>query len=213
MSGPRRAAPHRAPSRWSSATMTRRSPGTSDKLGFALAEDVDLGGGKRWVTVAPAIGRRAAAAGQGGRRGSRRRRIGNQTGGRVFLFLETDDFARDHAAMLAKGVDFQRSAAPRSLWHGGGFRRPLRQSLGPDRAEALAPGHRFRPARSPRTARQAHVAFCGPPAYIAISARAHRLAVRTPPSHGGNRGSIPLGRTRFPRQSLQFSEKLLKTWN
>ncbi|MEW9834376.1 VOC family protein, partial [Mesorhizobium marinum] len=34
-------------------------------------------------------------------------RIGDQTGGRVFLFLETDDFARDHAAMLAKGVSFR----------------------------------------------------------------------------------------------------------
>ena len=39
------------------------------------------------------------------------RSIGNQTGGRVFLFLETDDFARDHAAMLEKGVEFRE--APR----------------------------------------------------------------------------------------------------
>jgi hypothetical protein len=38
-------------------------------------------------------------------------RIGNQSGGRVFLFLETDDFARDHSAMLAKGVEFRE--APR----------------------------------------------------------------------------------------------------
>lgn len=38
-------------------------------------------------------------------------RIGNQTGGRVFLFLETDDFVRDHAAMLEKGVEFRE--APR----------------------------------------------------------------------------------------------------
>ena len=78
----------------------------SEKLGFALAEDVDLGGGKRWVIL---------SAGQGGARlllakadGERQSaRVGDQTGGRVFLFLETDDFARDHRAMLAKGVSFR----------------------------------------------------------------------------------------------------------
>jgi catechol 2,3-dioxygenase-like lactoylglutathione lyase family enzyme len=78
----------------------------SEKLGFALAEDVDLGGGKRWVIL---------SAGQGGARlllakadGERQSaRVGDQTGGRVFLFLETDDFARDHQAMLAKGVSFR----------------------------------------------------------------------------------------------------------
>ena len=37
-------------------------------------------------------------------------RVGDQTGGRVFLFLETDDFARDHKAMLAKGVVFKDEA-------------------------------------------------------------------------------------------------------
>ncbi len=79
----------------------------SDKLGFALAEDVDLGGGKRWVTRRAGQWRRAAAARQGRRASRQARRIGDQTGGRVFLFLETDDFARDHAAMLAKGVAFK----------------------------------------------------------------------------------------------------------
>jgi catechol 2,3-dioxygenase-like lactoylglutathione lyase family enzyme len=75
-------------------------------LGFALAEDVQLSDSKRWVLVAPggpqgarlllarAVGPRQAA------------RIGNQTGGRVFLFLATDDFRRDHADMLARGVRF-----------------------------------------------------------------------------------------------------------
>ncbi|TIV40095.1 MAG: VOC family protein, partial [Mesorhizobium sp.] len=43
-------------------------------------------------------------------------RIGNQTGGRVFLFLETDDFSRDHQAMLAKGVEFRE--APRHEAYG-----------------------------------------------------------------------------------------------
>lgn len=77
-----------------------------DKLGFAVAEDVDLGQGKRWVTLS--AGERGArlllAKADGGEQSAR---IGDQTGGRVFLFLETDDFARDHAAMRAKGVSFQ----------------------------------------------------------------------------------------------------------
>jgi catechol 2,3-dioxygenase-like lactoylglutathione lyase family enzyme len=81
------------------------------KLGFALLADQDMGQGKRWVLVAP-------RGGNGGRLllakavgAEQQSRIGNQTGGRVFLFLETDDFARDHAAFLAKGVAFHE--APR----------------------------------------------------------------------------------------------------
>ena len=76
-------------------------------LGFDLAEDTDLGGGKRWVLVAPTGGgvqlllAKAAGAEQ-------ESRIGNQTGGRVFLFLETDDFARDYEAFRARGVTFVR---------------------------------------------------------------------------------------------------------
>jgi len=75
-------------------------------LGFELREDSDLGGGKRWVIVAPRDSRgtslllaRAATAEQ-------ETRIGNQTGGRVFLFLRTDDFWRDYRAMKEKGVRF-----------------------------------------------------------------------------------------------------------
>lgn len=77
-----------------------------DKLAFTLAEDIDLGEGKRWLTLS--AGARGAhvllAKADGDVQSSR---IGDQTGGRVFLFLETDDFARDHAAMLEKGVSFQ----------------------------------------------------------------------------------------------------------
>ena len=77
-----------------------------DKLGFTLDDDVDVGGGKRWVTL---------SAGERGARlllakandEAQSARIGDQTGGRVFLFLETDDFVRDHAAMLARGVSFR----------------------------------------------------------------------------------------------------------
>jgi catechol 2,3-dioxygenase-like lactoylglutathione lyase family enzyme len=78
----------------------------SEKLGFTLAEDVDLGGGKRWVILSPGQGgaRLLLAKADGERRSAR---VGDQTGGRVFLFLETDDFARDHQAMQAKGVSFR----------------------------------------------------------------------------------------------------------
>lgn len=87
-----------------------------ERLGFVLTDDVDLGGGKRWVTVAPANGQGARlllAEASGEMQASR---IGDQTGGRVFLFLETDDFARDHQAMLANGVAFRE--APRHEAYG-----------------------------------------------------------------------------------------------
>lgn len=72
--------------------------------GFALLEDTTLAPGKRWVVVGTGQGTalllaRAADARQAAH-------VGDQTGGRVFLFLETDDFARDHAAMQAAGVRF-----------------------------------------------------------------------------------------------------------
>lgn len=77
-----------------------------DRLGFSLVDDVALGDGKRWVVVAPPgaegcrlLLARAADDIQVGR-------IGDQTGGRVGFFLETDDFARDHAAYVAAGVQF-----------------------------------------------------------------------------------------------------------
>lgn len=80
------------------------------KLGFRLIEDVPQGAGKRWVMVAPP-GDGAGAALLLARAVSARQRaaIGNQSGGRVFLFLETDDFARDHAAMQAAGVTFEET--------------------------------------------------------------------------------------------------------
>ncbi len=78
-------------------------------LGFVLLEDVDQGGGKRWVRVAPAGGAQTAlllAQAVGEEQGSR---IGNQTGGRVGFFLHTDDFWRDHAAMVGHGVRFMET--------------------------------------------------------------------------------------------------------
>lgn len=68
-------------------------------LGLELVEDTDLGGGKRWVRVGELLLARAVGDEQ-------LSRVGNQTGGRVFLFVETDDFARDHARLVAAGVRF-----------------------------------------------------------------------------------------------------------
>lgn len=73
-------------------------------LGFELVEDTRLSESKRWVVVNPGAGchillAKAATPEQSGR-------IGNQTGGRVFLFLHTDDFFRDHALFQAKGLEF-----------------------------------------------------------------------------------------------------------
>ena len=75
-------------------------------LGFHLLEDRDLGGGKRWVVIGPGDAQDAALllAQPGDER--QRARIGDQTGGRVDHFLYTDDFRRDHAAMLAQSVEF-----------------------------------------------------------------------------------------------------------
>lgn len=85
------------------------------KLGFVLLSDTPLGGGKRWVVVAPGGGgaRLLLAKADGD---AQRARIGDQTGGRVGFFLETDDFARDHAAFLAAGVRFLE--APRHEHYG-----------------------------------------------------------------------------------------------
>lgn len=75
------------------------------KLGFELREDTPLTADKRWVVVTPpgaATGILLARAADD----RQRRAIGDQCGGRVFLFLETDDFARDHLAYTHRGVCF-----------------------------------------------------------------------------------------------------------
>ena len=76
-----------------------------DVMGFRLTEDIDQGS-KRWVTVEPSGGgtRLVLARAEGA---TQRAAIGNQAGGRVWLFLTTDDFARDHARMTAAGVVFE----------------------------------------------------------------------------------------------------------
>ncbi len=76
-----------------------------DRLGFDLVEDAPLGGDTRWVVVAPPGGATrlllARAAGE-----RQLASVGEQGGGRVWLFLHTDDFTPDHAAFTAKGVRF-----------------------------------------------------------------------------------------------------------
>ena len=77
------------------------------KLGFSLVEDSAVGSGKRWVVVAPAgPGGGAALLLAKAANACQSERIGDQTGGRVFLFLRTDDFDREHARLLAGGVRF-----------------------------------------------------------------------------------------------------------
>lgn len=84
-------------------------------LGFELRADVAIGTGKRWVVVAP-HGSHAGLALTLASTVNQQGRVGDQTGGRVGFFLHTDDFARDHAAMLARGVRF--TEAPRHEPHG-----------------------------------------------------------------------------------------------
>jgi catechol 2,3-dioxygenase-like lactoylglutathione lyase family enzyme len=78
----------------------------TDCLRFTLMEDTPMGGGKRWVVVSPPGEKGASlllakAVGE-----EQEARVGDQTGGRVFLFLRTDDFYRDYEHMKAKGVRF-----------------------------------------------------------------------------------------------------------
>ena len=83
----------------------------TQKLGFRLVEDTVLSVTKRWVMVAPPGDGEctlllAKAASQ-----EQKKVIGNQTGGRVFLFLHTDDFYRDYQNYLEKGIRFIRPPA------------------------------------------------------------------------------------------------------
>jgi len=78
------------------------------KLDFVLIEDTVLDASKRWVLMAPrgSTGTRLLLAKAASP--EQTTRIGNQTGGRVFLFLHTDDFWRDYTEYVARGVVFRR---------------------------------------------------------------------------------------------------------
>ena len=75
-------------------------------LGFACVEDTDLGGGKRWVLVAPPGANECSLLLARATTPEQTAAIGRQSGGRVFLFLHTDDFARDHRRYRELGVRF-----------------------------------------------------------------------------------------------------------
>jgi catechol 2,3-dioxygenase-like lactoylglutathione lyase family enzyme len=95
------------------------------RLGFGLVEDTPVPEQKkRWVVVSPpgaTESRLLLARAVGDEQSSR---IGNQTGGRVFLFLQTDDFWRDFNAYTAKGVEFVRPPAEQPYGTVAVFRDP-----------------------------------------------------------------------------------------
>lgn len=84
-------------------------------LGFAVLEDEPRGAGKRWVVVAPP-GSAVALVLAKAVTAEQQARVGDHTGGRVLLFLHTDDFAAEHARMTAAGVRFVEP--PRHEPHG-----------------------------------------------------------------------------------------------
>ncbi|MBL8045399.1 MAG: VOC family protein [Anaerolineales bacterium] len=78
----------------------------TQKLGFELLEDAPRGEGKRWVRVAPPGATETSLLLAQAASPEQNQHIGNQTGGRVFLFLHTDNFWRDYEAYRARGVKF-----------------------------------------------------------------------------------------------------------
>ena len=76
------------------------------KLGFTLREDTALSADKRWVVVSPATDAETALLLARAAQPRQERAVGDQTGGRVFLFLETDDFWRDFGVLSGRGVHF-----------------------------------------------------------------------------------------------------------
>ena len=84
------------------------------KLSFNLIEDTALSETKRWVLVAPKGSSECKILLAKAANAEQKRSIGNQTGGRVFLFLHTDNFERNYAELKAKGVEFARDRVKES---------------------------------------------------------------------------------------------------
>ncbi|MCD9550496.1 VOC family protein [Photobacterium carnosum] len=76
------------------------------KLQFELIEDTDLGGGKRWVQISPPNSTGTHLLLAQASNDEQLKSVGHQAGGRVFLFLQTNDFWRDYKFMQAQGVEF-----------------------------------------------------------------------------------------------------------
>src|ERR1700712_268460 len=81
----------------------------TEKLNFTLVEDTMLSETKRWVLVAPTGSEGFSLLLAKADGDEQQSRVGNQTGGRVFLFLFTDDFWRDYNNMIAKKINFVRA--------------------------------------------------------------------------------------------------------
>ncbi|MEJ0101023.1 MAG: VOC family protein [Bacteroidota bacterium] len=86
----------------------------TEKLHFTLLEDTALTETKRWVRIAPSGSDGCGLLLAKAATEEQKSRVGNQTGGRVFLFLHTDDFWRDYENMKAAGVEFVREPATES---------------------------------------------------------------------------------------------------
>ena len=84
------------------------------RLGFELVEDTPMEAGKRWVLVKPPGSSESHILLARGTTEAQLASVGNQTGGRVFLFLHTDDFWRDYERFKSKGVRFVRPPAEES---------------------------------------------------------------------------------------------------
>jgi len=84
------------------------------KLGFVLLEDTLLSESKRWVRVAPRGATECALLLAKASTEDQRASIGHQTGGRVFLFLNTDDFWRDYQNLISNGVRIVRQPSEES---------------------------------------------------------------------------------------------------
>ena len=78
----------------------------TQKLGFRLVEDSPVGEGKRWVLVAPGGRSGCCLLLAKAKNAEELSAVGHQAGGRVFLFLHTDNFSRDYSAFAARGVCF-----------------------------------------------------------------------------------------------------------
>lgn len=83
----------------------------TQKLGFELLEDTALSETKRWVLVKPRGDGECCLLLAQAANDEQRSRVGNQTGGRVFLFLHTDDFWRDYHKLVENGIVFVREPA------------------------------------------------------------------------------------------------------
>jgi catechol 2,3-dioxygenase-like lactoylglutathione lyase family enzyme len=94
-------------------------------LGFSVVEDTELGPEKRWVLVTPPGSDETSILLARAASDEERKAIGTQAGGRVFLFLHTDDFHRDHQRYVKAGVEFLEQPREESYGTVAVFRDPF----------------------------------------------------------------------------------------